>query len=186
MKMNELEKGQKQFQEKQMQENKAYFENLSKGQSPSFYVLSCCDSRTSPTTITGQPLGQLFIHRNIANQAKASDDSFKASLYYAIHVLKVDYILVLGHTNCGGVQATKSEKFAPELESWIHHVRESVSSYDGEVPDDAESLERHNVKVQVENIKNLETYQALEREVPVFGGLFHLDSGEVEWIEKPE
>lgn len=184
MRVNELENAQKKFREEQLEQDNSFFDKLAEGQSPSFYVLSCCDSRTSPTTITGQPLGRLFVHRNIANQAKSSDESYQASLYYAVHVLKVDYILVLGHTNCGGVQATKKEEFAPELEGWIKHVRESVASYEGEVPEDVHSLERHNVKVQVENIKNEKVYQDLDRDVPVLGGLFHLESGELEWVEK--
>lgn len=186
MNVNEVEKGQQKFKQNQLDQNKAFFEELSKGQNPSFYVLACCDSRTSPTTVTGQPLGQLFIHRNIANQAEATDKSFQSSLYYALNVLKVNYILVLGHTNCGGVQATKAEGHPPELEDWIKHVRTSVDSYEGDVPDDVHTLERHNVLKQIEKIKAGNTYQSLDREVPVLGALFHIENGDLEWVEKPE
>lgn len=186
MNVNEVEKGMQKFKEDQLVQNKAFFKDLSKGQDPSFYVLACCDSRTSPTIVTGQPLGQMFIHRNIANQAEAADTSFQASLYFALHVLRVDYILVLGHTNCGGVQATKKKEHPPELEEWIQYVRNSVSSYEGEVPDDVHSLERHNVLKQIEKIKAGKTYQSVEREVLVFGALFHIEDGELEWVEKPE
>ncbi|NJP38740.1 carbonic anhydrase [Alkalicoccus luteus] len=186
MKVNDMEKAQQEFKDKQLQENKAYFEELSKGQSPTFYVLACCDSRTSPTTVTGQPLGRLFIHRNIANQVVEGDESVESSLYYAINVLKVNYVLILGHTHCGGVQATKADSHPEVLENWIQHVRTSVSDFAGEVPEDGETLERYNVEKQVQKVQQLDVYKQAERQVPVFGALFHIENGELEWVVKPE
>jgi carbonic anhydrase len=184
MNVKDLENAQKQFKESRVNENKEYFQHLSKGQQPTFFVLACCDSRTDPSTVTGQPLGELFIHRNIANQAPSEDSGFQASLFYALHVLKVDYVLVLGHTFCGGVQGTKQTGHPDSLERWLKYVRESVDSCEkGTTAEDGETLERHNVKVQIENIKKADTYTELDREVPVLGALFHIENGNLEWIE---
>ncbi|WP_187254572.1 carbonic anhydrase [Alkalicoccus halolimnae] len=185
MNRKELETAQQKFKDRQLSENKEYFESLAKGQTPSFFVLACCDSRTDPSTVTGQPLGELFIHRNIANQASQEDEGFQASLYYALHVLKVDYVLVLGHTHCGGVQGTKTASHPEPLENWISPIRDTLSLFEGKAPEDGETLERFNVVKQVENIKHQNVFTSAEREVPVLGALFHIENGTMEWVDIP-
>ena len=84
-------------------------------QAPDFMVISCCDSRVLPTDIFGACAGDMFVHRNIADLVPAyaapSGDSAvdahgtSAALEYAVRVLKVAHVLVLGHAQCGGVRA---------------------------------------------------------------------------------
>ena len=106
------------------QENKAWYHRLSEdGQHPRAMVISCCDSRVHVTAIFGADQGEFFIHRNIANLVppyKPDGDihGTSAAVEYAVTVLKVAHLVVLGHSNCGGVKGCHDmcAGDAPELE----------------------------------------------------------------------
>ena len=106
------------------EENKAWYSRLVKeGQRPRAMVISCCDSRLHVTSIFGAESGEFFIHRNIANLVPPFNPDgdihgTSATVEYAVTVLKVSNILVLGHSNCGGVEACLDmcSGNAPELE----------------------------------------------------------------------
>ncbi|MBT7642012.1 MAG: carbonic anhydrase [Rhodobiaceae bacterium] len=87
-----------------------YLELAEKGQSPSAMVISCCDSRVQATEIFGTGSGEFFLHRNVANLVPpyAPNSDFhgtSAAVEYAVKALKVQHLIVLGHSQCGGVQA---------------------------------------------------------------------------------
>ena len=87
-----------------------YLELAEQGQSPSAMVISCCDSRVQATEIFGAQSGDFFLHRNVANlvppYAPNSDyHGTSAAVEYAVKALKVSHLIVLGHSQCGGVQA---------------------------------------------------------------------------------
>ena len=106
------------------QENKAWYHRLAEdGQHPRAMVISCCDSRVHVTAIFGADQGEFFIHRNIANlvpPCKPDGDihGTSAAVEYAVTVLKVAHLVVLGHSNCGGVKGCHDmcAGDAPELE----------------------------------------------------------------------
>ena len=106
------------------QENKAWYHRLAEdGQHPRAMVISCCDSRVHVTAIFGADQGEFFIHRNIANLVppyKPDGDihGTSAAVEYAVTVLKVAHLVVLGHSNCGGVKGCHDmcAGYAPELE----------------------------------------------------------------------
>ncbi|MDP5327083.1 MAG: carbonic anhydrase [Paracoccaceae bacterium] len=106
------------------QENKAWYHRLAEdGQHPRAMVISCCDSRVHVTAIFGADQGEFFIHRNIANLVppyKPDGDihGTSAAVEYAVTVLKVAHLVVLGHSNCGGVKGCHDmcAGDAPELE----------------------------------------------------------------------
>ncbi|GAA5866537.1 hypothetical protein JCM1840_001350, partial [Sporobolomyces johnsonii] len=83
----------------------ALLKKLAKGQSPRIFWLGCSDSRVSAELATGVAPGSIFVHRNIAQCFHQGDLSASAALAYAVHVLKVESIIVCGHTGCGGVRA---------------------------------------------------------------------------------
>ena len=106
------------------QENKAWYHRLAEdGQHPRAMVISCCDSRVHVTAIFGADQGEFFIHRNIANLVppyKPDGDihGTSAAVEYAVTVLKVAHLVVLGHSNWGGVKGCYDmcAGDAPELE----------------------------------------------------------------------
>lgn len=160
-----------------------YFENLSLGQNPNCFVLACSDSRVSPSVVTQAPLGTMFVHRNIANQANPDDGSFGAGLYYALTRLHVSKIIVKGHTGCGGVAAAASGVSDPELERWLGPIRQSLQEAEQQKPGaSVDDLVRHNVLVQVRRVHEHPIYKKYGRDVAVEGYLLHLETGKLEFL----
>lgn len=105
--------------------NSAWFRRLAEGgQHPREMIISCCDSRVHVTSIFGAESGEFFVHRNIANLVPAylpSGDHHgtSAAVEYAVSELKVAHLIILGHSNCGGVNGCYEmcSGQAPELEA---------------------------------------------------------------------
>lgn len=170
---------------RQAQENDpTYFGRLSEGQHPNCFVIACSDSRVSPSVVTQAPLGLLFIHRNIANQVVAADESLTAGLYYALNHLKVKKIVIKGHTGCGGIHAAREGTQEPELRPWLKHVEESLKEHLGG-PDEPslDDLAKLNILKQIDRLVEHPVYQAYGTGVPIEGYLLHLDSGRLELVE---
>lgn len=176
-------------------ENQTWYRRLaSEGQRPRAMVISCCDSRVHVTSIFGAEQGEFFIHRNIANlvppyQPNGDHHGTSAAVEYAVTALKVTNIIVLGHSNCGGVQGCLDmcTGKAPELEEstsfvgrWMDILRpgyERVSStYEGDAM--ATALEKEAVAVSLENLMTFPfVQQAVEAETLSLHGLW-TDIGE--------
>ncbi|KAL0066467.1 hypothetical protein AAF712_006510 [Marasmius tenuissimus] len=82
-----------------------FFSECAKGQAPKVLWIGCADSRVPETTITGARPGEIFVHRNIANQFHPDDDSVLSVLTYAVDFLGVEHVVIVGHTECGGAMA---------------------------------------------------------------------------------
>ena len=150
-------------------ENAAWYRRLAdEGQRPRAMVISCCDSRVHVTSIFGADQGEFFIHRNIANlvppyQPDGDFHGTSAAVEYAVRVLKVAHLIVLGHSNCGGVKGCidMCQGNAPDLEDktsfvgrWIGILR---PKYDlvADVSDGGQQqnqLEKHAVVISLENL----------------------------------
>ena len=150
-------------------ENSAWYRRLAtEGQRPRAMVISCCDSRVHVTSIFGADQGEYFIHRNIANlvppfEPDGEHHGTSAAVEYAVNVLKVAHIVVLGHSRCGGVQGCidMCEGRAPELEEktsfvgrWMDILRPKYDEVaDIAVEDDkAQRLEQLAVVTSMENL----------------------------------
>lgn len=183
MNSKELTKNNKMFIRNKKQDDPNYFEKLRKGQTPEFFVLACSDSRVSPSVITQMPLGEMFIHRNIANQVSVNDESFSASLYFALVHLKVKKVIVKGHTDCGGVKAAWNKVDDVELGVWLGKIREELPSRDHNGHLSLDELAKENLLNQIKNIKQHPIYLEYGHSVEILGALFHVESGELEWID---
>ncbi len=150
-------------------DNKAWFKRLaSEGQHPRAMVISCCDSRVHVTSIFGAETGEFFIHRNIANlvppySPDGDHHGTSAAIEYAVTALKVAHIIVMGHSNCGGVNGFHDmcTGRAPELEKptsfigrWMDILRPGFDRIK-DVGDEAaqiSALEREAVMISLENL----------------------------------
>lgn len=150
-------------------DNASWYRRLaSEGQRPRAMVISCCDSRVHVTSIFGADQGEFFIHRNIANLVPpytpdGQQHGTSAAVEYAVRVLKVAHLIVLGHSSCGGVQGCLDmcQGKAPELDAkdsfvgrWMDILR---PKYDEvvDIEDPAEQvnqLEKHAVMTSLENL----------------------------------
>jgi carbonic anhydrase len=164
----------------------AFFDALSKGQSPDILWLGCSDSRVPPDTITGMPPGTIFVHRNIANMALHTDLNFLSVLQYAIDVLKVGHVVVCGHYNCGGVTAAIKGEPHGLIDNWLLHINDVYLKYKDElmeiedIPGRADRLSELNVLEQVKKLSItpivLSAWQRGQK-VTIHGFIFDLSSG---------
>lgn len=104
--------------------NPDYFTQLAKGQSPEYLYIGCSDSRVTAEDLMGVQPGQVFIHRNIANQVIPTDNNINAVVQYAVEHLKVKHIIVCGHYECGGVKAALNPSDIGQLNSWLQTLRD--------------------------------------------------------------
>ncbi|MHC1702891.1 MAG: carbonic anhydrase [Tenuifilaceae bacterium] len=110
-------------------EDKNYFVNFVESQSPDFLYIGCSDSRVPANTITGLEVGDLFVHRNIANIVSSNDLNVQSVIQYAVELLKVKHIVVCGHYGCGGVQAALKQETFGLLDNWLRNVRDVYRIY---------------------------------------------------------
>ena len=113
--------------------DKSFFENLYKVQNPHFLYIGCSDSRVPANSITGLDVGDLFVHRNIANVVSGNDLNVLSVIQYAIEVLKVRHIVVCGHYGCGGVKAAMEKKSFGLLDNWLRNIRDVYRFHENEL-----------------------------------------------------
>lgn len=102
--------------------NPDFFERLSREQFPDYLFIGCSDSRADPDAITGLDIGDIFVHRNVANLVNPIDLNASSVVQYAVENLKVKHIIVCGHYGCGGIKA------AMEKRAWARTARGCRSS----------------------------------------------------------
>jgi carbonic anhydrase len=114
----------RQWAEGMLKDDPAFFQRLTHQQSPEFLWVGCSDSRVPANQIVGTAPGSIFVHRNIANIVRHDDCNCLAVLYYAIQVLKVKHILVVGHYRCGGVKAVLDDQTGGIIGDWLQPIVE--------------------------------------------------------------
>jgi carbonic anhydrase len=135
-----------------------FFRRLERQQTPEYLWIGCSDSRVPATQIVDLDPGQIFVHRNVANLAPPQDANYLSVLQFAVDVLKVKHIILVGHYGCGGVSAAIDGKRRGLVDHWLHPIREVYQEHRHElesVPEQKARLNRLcelNVIRQVRNI----------------------------------
>ena len=179
-------------------DNKVWYKRLAdEGQRPHSMVISCCDSRIHVTSIFGADSGEFFIHRNIANlvppyEPTGDRHGTSAALEYAITSLNVAHVIVMGHSNCGGVAGCHAmcSGEAPELEKdssfvgrWMDILRPGFDRLDTSNAHDQqiETLEKEGVKISLENLMTFPfVVKAIEDDKVMLHGLWvDISAGEL-------
>ena len=139
-------------------EDPQFFKRLSQLQAPKYLWIGCSDSRVPANQITGLMPGEVFVHRNIANVVVHTDLNCLSTIQFAVDVLKVEHILVVGHYGCGGVHAALTGTRVGLADNWLRHVGDVARKHEALLAEvDLESL-RHarlcelNVVEQVVNV----------------------------------
>ncbi|MEP4195092.1 MAG: carbonic anhydrase [Aliishimia sp.] len=183
-------------------DNKTWYERLAnEGQRPRAMVISCCDSRVHVTSIFGADQGEFFIHRNIANlvppyEPDGDHHGTSAAVEYAVTVLNVAHLIVLGHSQCGGVQGCLDmcQGKAPELEHknsfvgrWMDILKPKYELV-ADIEDPAEQaskLERLAVQTSVENLFSFPFIQSRfdEGKLSLHGLWLDIGAGQLEFYQ---
>jgi carbonic anhydrase len=177
--VEELLKRNQQFVKEKTNEMNEYFHQFAEGQSPDYFVVSCSDSRINPAITFKGDLGEFFVHRNVGNQVVESDESFTAALFYALNVLNIKKILIIGHTNCGAINAAcQKEPLPKELTPWIDHIEKAIPVEERESLQ-LDDVSKRNVQAQVDNLKKHPVYQGHADSVTVQGLVYDVGSGKI-------
>jgi carbonic anhydrase len=191
------------FKSDRLPRERARFEEMSRdGQKPEIMVIACCDSRVSPEVIFDSRPGELFVVRNVANLVPpfAPDGALhgvSAALEFAVQVLKVKHIVVMGHGRCGGVHAfvkrlrnpADDEALSPGdfigkwMGSLIGPAAEDLPGREGESDFDyAERLARHSIGNSIANLLTFPCISILHGKgrLQLHGALFDVTTGQLE------
>ncbi|HAF28622.1 MAG TPA: carbonic anhydrase [Bacteroidales bacterium] len=123
-KYNKIFKHNKDWVANRIQKDKDLFEKLNEDQNPDFLYIGCSDSRVPANIITGLDIGDLFVHRNIANLVTNNDLNVMSVIQYAVDFLKVKHIVVCGHYGCGGIHAALQQDSFGLLDNWLRNIRD--------------------------------------------------------------
>ena len=107
----------------------AFFQKLSQQQSPEYLWIGCADSRVPANDIVGLLPGELFVHRNVANVVVHTDLNCLSVIQFAVEVLKVRHVMVVGHYGCSGVRAALGRDRLGLVENWLRHVQDVRNKY---------------------------------------------------------
>lgn len=139
------------------EENSDYFRELAEHQTPHYLWIGCSDSRVPAEKLTNLEPGELFVHRNVANQVIHTDLNCLSVVQYAVDVLDIEHIIICGHTNCGGIHAAMTNKDLGLINNWLLHIRDiwfKHSSLLGHLSPEkrADMMTKLNVAEQVYNL----------------------------------
>lgn len=145
-----------------------FFERLKQGQTPEILWIGCSDSRVPAEIIVNAQPGEMFVHRNIANQFITTDFNSLSVLQFAIVSLKVKHVIVCGHFNCGGISAAlnRQNHELQMVNKWLKHIKDVYRLHEGKMEalmDPAERVNRLvelNVVEQVYNLAHTSIIQA--------------------------
>lgn len=169
-----------------------FFKILSQQQNPEYLWIGCSDSRVPANEIVGMMPGELFVHRNVANMVVHTDHNCLSVLQYAVDVLKVKHIMVVGHYGCGGVKAALDGVRLGLIDNWLCHLVDAKEKYLGELASLANNEERFarlceiNVIEQVKNVCQTNIVQdAWERgqSLTVHGWIYGLANGRLKDLD---
>ena len=156
--MQHILDGNRRWVASKLAEDPEYFQKLAVGQKPRYLFIGCSDSRVPGSAITGTAPGEMFTHRNIANVVVNTDLNLLSVLQYAVEVLEVKIILVVGHYGCGGVAAAASNKQYGLIDNWLTNVRDVVRLHETELLRIADPKLRMRRLVElnvIEQVRNL-------------------------------
>lgn len=193
--INKLIAGFARFRAKYFESQPELFDHLARrGQAPRVMVVACCDSRVDPAIITDSDPGDLFVVRNVANLVPPCEmgggyHGTSAALEFAVRALEVKHIVILGHSQCGGIQSLLQGIKAPQgdfIIPWMaiaEEARQKISALYAHAPDATRQRACEQAAIQV-SLRNLATFPWIRERVAqgalhLHGWYFDIDRGEL-------
>jgi carbonic anhydrase len=184
--IDQLKQNNRSWAEGKLAADPDFFNRLVAQQKPEYLWIGCSDSRVPANEIVGLAPGELFVHRNVANLAPPQDANYLSVLQFAVDVLKVKHVLVVGHYGCGGVAAAVSGRRLGLVDHWLHPIREVAHEHADELaayPEEQQRLNRLcelSVVRQVRNVASdvfVQDAWARGQALSVHGWVYSLASG---------
>jgi carbonic anhydrase len=172
--------------DERLAERPDYFTRLQGDQDPEYVWIGCSDSRVPAETLTGCQPGELFVHRNVANQVVHTDLNMLTVVFYAVEQLQVRHLIVCGHYGCGGVKAAMSHRDFGLINRWLQNIRDCAERHQDELralPDEASRSRRLvelNVVEQVDHLSKTSVVQRAWRRWGrpwLHGWVYDMESG---------
>ncbi len=176
----------RQWSEGLRRDDPEFFQRLSRLQEPEYLWIGCSDSRVPANQIAGLLPGEVFVHRNVANQVVHSDLNCLSVLQFGVDALRVKHILVVGHYGCGGVKAAHLNLRLGLVDNWLRHIQDVKQKHAAQLAplaDDKALVDRLcelNVIEQVLNVCQTTVVQEAwnrGQELTIHGWIFGLDDG---------
>ena len=189
--LNNLLENNKRWASRTSEANPEFFKILSMQQNPEYLWIGCSDSRVPANQIVDLLPGELFVHRNVANVVVHTDHNCLSVMQYAVEVLKVKHIMVVGHYGCSGVQAVLNEDRFGFIDNWLRHVgdvKEKHLEQLNALPEKQrlDRLIELNVIEQVRNVSRTSIVQDAwlrGQELTVHGWVYGLENGHLHDLE---
>ncbi|REL34961.1 carbonate dehydratase [Thalassotalea euphylliae] len=175
-----------QWADKIREQDPNFFEQLSKQQSPEYLWIGCSDSRVPANQLLGLAPGEVFVHRNIANQVVHTDLNCLSVMQYAIEVLKVKHVIVCGHYGCGGVIASMDDEPRGLIDNWLRHLKDVYRFHKEKVDAVTDQNEKFNLMCElnvIEQVANVANSSIVKKawsngqELTVHGFVYNLKDG---------
>ena len=186
MDMEELFERNREWARRRAEADPDFFPRLSRQQAPQYLWIGCSDSRVPANQIMGLAPGEVFVHRNIANVMSHGDLNALSVVQFAVDILKVEHILLVGHYGCGGVHAALTQRRLGLADNWVRHVADVAEKHGARLAPLGDEQRRHdrlcelNVLEQVVNVSQTTILQdawARGQKVVVHAWCYRLDDG---------
>ncbi|MDX8397440.1 MAG: carbonate dehydratase [Mariprofundaceae bacterium] len=115
--------------ERKIEQEPDFFKHLATLKNPKYMWIGCSDSRVPANEMIGVDPGQVFVHRNVANQVQHTDLNCLSAVQYAVDILGVEHIIVTGHYDCGGVRAAMESQHFGIVDNWIRGIRDTYLNH---------------------------------------------------------
>jgi carbonic anhydrase len=190
--LDHLKANNRAWAERMVSADAGFFKRLERQQAPEYLWIGCSDSRVPANEIVGLDPGEMFVHRNVANLAPPQDANYLSVLQFAVDVLKVKHVIVVGHYGCGGISAAVDGKRRGLVDHWLHPIREVWHDHRREldaIPEGRARLDRLcelNVVRQVRNVASdvfVQEAWGRGQEISVHGWVYSLADGLVKDLD---
>ncbi len=135
--------GNRRWAQRVTQKQPDFFNRLARQQAPEYLWIGCSDSRVPSTQIVDLPPGEIFVHRNVANVVVHTDLNALSTIQFAVDVLKVKHILVVGHYGCSGVAAVLKQSHLGLVDNWLRHIGDIALKHEDKLDPSLDFAMRH-------------------------------------------
>ncbi len=184
--LSSLLKSNKNWAKKIETTNPGFFEQLATQQSPEILWIGCSDSRVPANQIVGLDPGDVFVHRNVANIVNQTDLNCLSVIQYAVEMLRVKHVIVVGHYGCGGVHAALHNENNGLIDNWLRNIKDTYTEHNDElnkITNEEQKVDRLcelNVIKQVHNVCQTTVVQeawSKQQNLTVHGWVYGIKDG---------